>query len=51
MDRKKQRLTGRRYGVKTVMVLGLGFLMAGLLMASGLDWTRPSVAEELKTES
>ena len=51
MDRRKQRLTGRRYSVKTVMVLGLGFLMAGLLMASGLDWTRPSVAEELKTES
>ena len=46
MDKKKQRLPINYYGVKTAMVVGLIFIMAGLLTASGLDWTRPSAAEE-----
>jgi len=36
----------RRFGPKAIMAIGLPFLVAGLLMASGLNWTKPSVAED-----
>jgi serine protease Do len=43
----KEKLNNKRYGVKGLIAVGLPFLVAGLLMASGLDWTKPSVAEDL----
>jgi serine protease Do len=44
----KQEITSRnrRFGVRGFVAIGLPFLMAGLLMASGLNWTSPSVAED-----
>ncbi len=43
----KENLNNKRHGAKLLMAVGLPFLVAGLLMASGLNWTNPSVAEEL----
>ena len=43
----KENLNNKRYGAKPLMAVGLPFLVAGLLMASGLNWTSPSVAEDL----
>ncbi|MCG6944973.1 MAG: DegQ family serine endoprotease [Deltaproteobacteria bacterium] len=43
----KENLNNKRYGVKGLIAVGLPFLVAGLLMASGLNWTKPSVAEDL----
>jgi serine protease Do len=40
-------LRSRRFGPKAIIAVGLPFLVAGLLMASGLNWTKPSVAEDL----
>ena len=36
----------KRYGAMGVIAAGIPFLVAGLLMASGLQWTSPSVAED-----
>ncbi len=36
-----------RHGVKRVIAVGLPFLVAGFLMASGLQWTRPSMAKDI----
>jgi len=41
----KKNLYGNRYGVKMLMAVGLPFAVVGLLMASSLNWTSPSVAE------
>ena len=46
----KEKLTKQRYGAKPLMAIGLPFLVAGLLMASGLNWTKPSVAEDFTSE-
>ena len=43
----KEKLNNKRYGVIPLMAIGLPFLVAGLLLASGLNWTKPSVAEDL----
>jgi serine protease Do len=40
------KVKSRRFGVKAMMAIGFPFLVAGLLIASGLNWTRPSVAED-----
>lgn len=42
----KENLNNKRYGVKGLIVVGFCFLMTGLLMASGLNWTKTSVAED-----
>ena len=42
----KEKLNNNRYGVIPLMAIGLPFLVAGLLVASGLNWTEPSVAED-----
>ena len=39
-----QNLKSRRFGVKRLVAIGLPFLVAGLVMASGLNWTSPTVA-------
>jgi serine protease Do len=43
----KENLKNKRYRVIPLMAVGLPFLVAGLLMASGLNWTKPSLAEDL----
>jgi serine protease Do len=43
----KKNLNNRRYGVKGFITIGIPFLVAGLVMASGLKWTNSSVAEDL----
>ncbi|MEJ2365563.1 MAG: DegQ family serine endoprotease [Deltaproteobacteria bacterium] len=43
----KEKLNNKPYGVIPLMAIGLPFLVAGLLMASGFNWTKPSVAEDL----
>lgn len=42
----KENQKKRRYGVTGVIAAGIPFLVAGVLMASGLQWTSPSVAED-----
>ena len=37
----------KQFGVKRIFAVGLPFLIAGLLMASGLNWTSPSAANEV----
>ena len=37
----------RRFGLRNIMAVGLPFLVAGLLIASGLQWARPSAAGEV----
>ena len=46
LKRLQQSLKSGRYGVKGLLAVGLPFLVAGLLMASGFSWTEPSVAED-----
>jgi serine protease Do len=41
-----QKLNAQRHGVKGILAIGLPFLMAGLLIASSLNWTGTSVAED-----
>jgi len=43
----KKNLNDKRYGIKGLIAVGLPFLVVGILMASGLNWTRPSVAGNL----
>ena len=38
----------KRFGLKTVTTVGLSFMVAGLLVASGLNWTAPSVGKGLE---
>jgi serine protease Do len=45
-NRLGQNLKSGRFGVKGLKAAGLPFLVAGLLMASGLNWTSPTVAED-----
>jgi serine protease Do len=42
----KEKLNNKRYGVKGLLAVGIPFLVAGLLIASGLNWTSPSVARD-----
>lgn len=46
----KEKLNNRRHGVKGILAVGIPFLVAGLLMASGLNWTSPSVAGDFTGE-
>ncbi len=46
MIKVKTEKIDRRFGLKKVMAVGLPFLVAGLLIASGLQWTQPSAAVE-----
>ena len=46
----KEKLNNKRYGVKGILAVGIPFLVAGLLMASGLNWTSPSVAGDFTGE-
>lgn len=46
-----QKLNNKRHGVKGILAVGIPFLVAGLLMASGLNWTSPSVAGDLTGET
>jgi serine protease Do len=44
ITKNKENRISKRYGVKGIIAVGIPFLVAGLLMASGLHWTSPSVA-------
>ena len=45
MDQNHEmKKNGRTFGVRKVMAVGLPFLVAGMLFASGFQWTPPSVA-------
>lgn len=47
MIRNRNATNGnRRWGVKGIAAIGLPFFAAGLIIASALHWTSPSVAEE-----
>jgi serine protease Do len=41
-------LKTKRFGLKTLTTVGLSFMVAGLLVASGLNWTAPSVGKGLE---
>ncbi len=43
----KLKKSSKHYGLKTVVAIGIPFLVAGFLMASGLQWTNASLAGEL----
>jgi serine protease Do len=43
----KKNLNNKRHGVKGFIAIGIPFLVAGLVLASGLKWTSSSVAEDL----
>ena len=43
----KEHTMYKRLGAKRVFAIGLPFLVAGILMASGLQWTRPSIAKDI----
>jgi serine protease Do len=43
----KKNFNSNRHGVKALIAVGIPFLVAGLLMASGLNWTSPLVAGDL----
>jgi serine protease Do len=45
--KRKEERNNNRYGAKGVIAVGIPFLVAGLLMASGLHWTSPSVAGDV----
>jgi serine protease Do len=45
--KRKEERSNNRYGAKGVIAVGIPFLVAGLLMASGLHWTSPSVAGDV----
>ena len=47
----KKNLKRKRYGVKGIIAIGLPFLVAGLVMASGLNWTSTSVAKDFTSEA
>jgi serine protease Do len=47
----KKNINQKRHGVKGLLAFGLPFLIAGFLMASGLQWTSPSVAGNFTAES
>ena len=49
--RLTQELKGRRNRFKAFMVVGFCFLLAGVLMASSLNWTSASVAEDFNSGS
>ena len=42
----KENLNNKRYGVKGLIAVGFPFLVAGLLISSGLNWTSPSVSKD-----
>jgi serine protease Do len=44
ITKRKENRSNKRYGVKGIIAAGIPFLVAGLMMASGLHWTSPSVA-------
>lgn len=44
-DRLKQNLNNRRYGIKSVSIVAFCFLLTGILIASGMNWTRTSAAQ------
>ena len=46
IDRSGQNVKSKRLAMKPLMAIGLPFLVAGLLMAAGLNWTKVSVAED-----
>ncbi len=44
--KSSEKTVDNRHGLKRVFAIGLPFLVAGLLIASGLQWTSPSGAED-----
>jgi S1-C subfamily serine protease len=44
-------VTRRRFGIKNVLAYGLPFFAAGVLITSGMQWTRPSLAEDFSSGS
>ncbi len=47
MIKESAKTIDRRFGLWKILAVGLPFLLAGLLIASGLQWTRPSAAKEV----
>jgi serine protease Do len=45
----RQQQNNRRCGTKTLMAVAIAFLMGGLVLASGLNWTGSSVAEDFSS--
>ena len=43
----KKNINNKHHRVKGIIAIGIPFLVAGLVMASGFEWTTPSVAEGL----
>ncbi len=43
----KEHFTNKRHRKKGIIAVGIPFLVAGLLMASGFNWTGPSVAADV----
>lgn len=46
----KEKLNYKRYGVKGLLAVGIPFLVAGFLIASGFNWTNPSVARDFASD-
>ena len=51
INKLKEKSKNKRYGVKGLLAIGLPFLVAGVMMASGLNWTSPSVAGDFTGEN
>ena len=47
----KQNLIKNRRGGKRLVAVGVPFLVAGLLMASGFNWTSPSVGADVNSQT
>jgi len=44
----REYVNTKRFGLKTLATVGLSFMVAGLLVASGFNWTSPSVGKGLE---
>jgi serine protease Do len=44
----REYVNTKRFGLKTLTTAGLSFMVAGILMATGLNWTAPSVGKGLE---
>jgi len=44
----REYVNRKRFGLKSLTTVGLSFMVAGLLVASGLNWTAPSVGKVME---
>ncbi len=51
ISKLKENLINQRRGRKGLIAVGIPFLVAGLVMASGLNWTGTSVAADVNSET